>query len=220
LPVELIGWILEESAPVVILCDGPPPPALARHAGAVVRLDEAWPEAPEVPEAPEAHDDGGPAHIAVPTDALAYIIFTSGSTGRPKGVMTTRRCFDAQLRWTLDAFPIDASARCLQVASMMFDYSVVEIFWPLMAGAAIVLPRPDGEFDPAHLAELAARHGVTALHFVPSLLRVVVDACRGAPWPTVEQVFCGGEALSIDLVRDCQTVFPRAAVYNQYGPTE
>ena len=105
-----------------------------------------WPEAPEAP-----------GHVAVPPEALAYLIFTSGSTGRPKGVMTTRRCFDAQLRWTLDEFPMDASARCLQVASMMFDYSVVEIFWPLMAGAAIVLPRPDGEFDPAHLAELAAR---------------------------------------------------------------
>ena len=102
----------------------------------------------------------------------------------------------------------------------MFDVSVVEIFWPLMVGGALVLPRLRGELDPAYLAQLAHHHAVTVVHFVPSLLRVVVDACRDTPWPTIEHVFCAGEALPLDLVRASRSVFPRAAVHNQYGPTE
>ncbi|TMQ11358.1 MAG: amino acid adenylation domain-containing protein [Deltaproteobacteria bacterium] len=218
LPGERIGWMLDEAAPVVILCDGPPPSALAlatRHADRIVRLDEPWPEAPEVSAARDPQDGS-----AVPADALAYIIYTSGSTGRPKGVLVTRRGFDAQLRWMQDEYPLAARDRVLQLASAMFDFSVIEMFWPLLVGGALVLPRPGGEMDPAYLARIAGEHAATVVHFVPSLLRVVIDACRGTPWTTIEQVFCGGEALARDLVRDCSSVFPRAAVHNQYGPTE
>src|SRR5213078_1836375 len=84
LPDERIAWMVDETAPVAILCDGPPPAVLARHAAAVIRLDEPWPEPPDLP----APDDPVPA---VSPDALAYIIYTSGSTGRPKGVMISRR---------------------------------------------------------------------------------------------------------------------------------
>jgi len=217
LPGQRIGWILDETAPVVIVCDGPPPPALALHTGhaaAVVRLDQPWPNVRDAPDLP-ARDAPG-----VPPDALAYVIYTSGSTGRPKGVMVTRRGCDAQLGWMQHEYSLDPGDRVLQLASSMFDFSVVEIFWPLMAGGAVILPRHRGELEPAYLAQLAEQHTATVVHFVPSLLRVVVDACQDTPWTTIEQVFCGGEALSLDLVRASQTVFPRAALHNQYGPTE
>ena len=52
LPDERIALMLEETAPVVILCDGPPPAGLAFHAAAVVRIDqpETWPEVAAPPE--------------------------------------------------------------------------------------------------------------------------------------------------------------------------
>ncbi|TMQ10172.1 MAG: hypothetical protein E6J91_27600 [Deltaproteobacteria bacterium] len=213
LPDERIAWMVDETAPVAILCDGPPPAVLARHAAAVIRLDEPWPEPPDLP----APDDPVPA---VSPDALAYIIYTSGSTGRPKGVMISRRSFEAQVHWIQGVCPLDARDRLFQLSSAMFDFSIEEMLWPLTVGGAVVLPRHRGELEPTYLAELATRHAATVVHFVPSLLRIVVDACQATPWTTIKHLICGGEALSLDLARACEAVFPGAAVQNPYGPTE
>jgi non-ribosomal peptide synthetase component F len=94
------------------------------------------------------------------------------------------------------------------------------VFWPLLAGARVVLARPRGELEPAYLAALARTSGATAVHFVPSLLRVLVDEAAPASWDGIRLLFCGGEALAPDLVRRCAAAFPRAEIHNQYGPTE
>ncbi|MDB4955257.1 MAG: Malonyl CoA-acyl carrier protein transacylase [Myxococcales bacterium] len=210
LPNDRIASMLEETESLVVLCDGPPPAALAQAARTIVRLDEpaSWPELPALTPA------------IVSPETLGYIIYTSGSTGRPKGVMVTRRNLDAQLRWMQTEYRLGADDRVLQLTSAMFDFSVVEIFWPLMVGAAIILPRAGGELEPGYLRRLANQHTATVVNFVPSLLRVVLEACKTTPWNTVEMVFCGGEALPIDVARGSRTVFPNAELHNQYGPTE
>ena len=135
--------------------------------------------------------------------------------------MVTRRGFDAQLRWMQAEYPLDANGSSSPVdTSAMFDLSVVEMFWPLMVGAAVILPRQGGGLEPTYLGELADQHAATVVNFVPSLLRIVLDACAGSPWRTIRIVFCGGEALSLDLARNVRTVFPNAELHNQYGPTE
>jgi amino acid adenylation domain-containing protein len=207
LPAKRIAWMLEDTAPCVILCQGPPPAALAGEAHRIVRIDDD-------------HGPGTPPPRAHLPDALAYIIYTSGSTGRPKGVMIPRRGFDAQLAWMQDVYELRASDRVMQLASPLFDFSVIELFWPLLAGAAIVVVPPRAELEPRELAQLATSQRATVVHFVPSLLRAVVDACRARPWTSIRAVFAGGEALPLDLARAVGAVFPRAALHNQYGPTE
>ena len=81
------------------------------------------------------------------------MIYTSGSTGRPKGAMNTHRgdrataCSGCRTRYGLDA-----ADRVLQKTPFSFDVSVWEFFWPLLAGARLVLARPGGHQDPAYLA--------------------------------------------------------------------
>src|SRR5215204_3888950 len=117
-------------------------------------------------------------------------------------------------------FPLDADDVVLQKTPATFDVSVWELFWPLIAGARMVLARPGGHRDPGYLADVIAAHGVTTLHFVPSMLRVFLDlpdlrrACS-----SVQRVMCSGEALPPALVRRFHGRLD-AELHNLYGPTE
>ncbi|WP_454228795.1 AMP-binding protein, partial [Propioniciclava flava] len=64
----------------------------------------------------------------------------------------------------------------LQKTPIGFDVSVWEFFWPLLAGARLVMAQPGGHKDPLYLADVIRRHRVTVLHFVPSMLSVFLQA--------------------------------------------
>ena len=108
----------------------------------------------------------------------------------------------------------------LQKTPLSFDVSVWELFWPLLAGAKLVLARAEGHKDPAYLARVIQEHQITTVLFVPSLLGVFVDEPSAAGCSSLRQVLCSGEALSGTLVRRVQECLPHAAVSNIYGPTE
>src|ERR1700694_5504306 len=127
-----------------------------------------------------------------PTDA-AYVIYTSGSTGIPKGVVNIHEGIVNRLLWMQEANPLTAADRVLQKTPYSFDVSVWEFFWPLMFGARLVVARPDGHRDPAYLAELIVEAGITTLHFVPSMLRVFLEAVSLPKDCKLRQVFCSGE---------------------------
>ncbi|MFP2898978.1 amino acid adenylation domain-containing protein, partial [Corallococcus sp. 4LFB] len=153
-------------------------------------------------------------------DALAYVIFTSGSTGRPKGAMNAHAGVVNRLRWMQARYGLTPSDTVLQKTPFSFDVSVWEFFWPLMTGARLVLARPGGHQEPDYLVALMAREGVTAAHFVPSMLRVFVEEPGLESLTRLRQVMCSGEALPADLVLRAQARLPHATLHNLYGPTE
>ncbi|WP_282440761.1 AMP-binding protein, partial [Ralstonia pseudosolanacearum] len=63
----------------------------------------------------------------------------------------------------------------MQKTPFGFDVSVWELFWPLLAGARLVMARPEGHKDPAYLAATIEQAGITTLHFVPSMLQLFLD---------------------------------------------
>ena len=63
----------------------------------------------------------------------------------------------------------------LQKTPFSFDVSVWEFFWPLLAGARLVVAPPGGHRDPALSVGLIAPQRVTTLHFVPSMLQAFLD---------------------------------------------
>lgn len=150
---------------------------------------------------------------------LAYVMFTSGSTGRPKGVLVEHRGVVNRLAWMQELFPVDEHDAVVQKTPFGFDVSVWELFWPLVTGARLVVARPGGHKDPAYLTALFARERVTVAHFVPSMLRVMVDA-SGASLGPVRHVFASGEALSPSLLDRVRARWPEVPVTNLYGPTE
>ena len=115
------------------------------------------------PTTPPEHD----AHPEHP----AYVIYTSGSTGQPKGVVITHRAICNHMQWMQKEFPLTDGDCVLQKTPISFDASVWEFYAPLLAGARLVLARPNGHKNPLYLIQTIQRYEVTTLQLVPSLLQ-------------------------------------------------
>ncbi|HEX8694770.1 MAG TPA: non-ribosomal peptide synthase/polyketide synthase, partial [Longimicrobium sp.] len=211
-PAERIAYILRDSAVPVLLTQARHLDRLPPLEARTLCLDAGWSEVAGEPEsAPEA---------GVTPDHLAYVIYTSGSTGRPKGAMNAHRGVVNRLRWGQERYGLGAGDAVLQKTPVTFDVSGWEFYWPLIAGARLVLARPEGHRDPAYLSEVIGRERVTVVHFVPPMLRAFLEAGDPARCASVRRVFCSGEALPRDLVERTLEALPGAELHNLYGPTE
>ncbi|MDR3372912.1 MAG: amino acid adenylation domain-containing protein, partial [Ancalomicrobiaceae bacterium] len=174
--------------------------------------------------------DGGsaaPADLGSP-DGLAYVLFTSGSTGRPKGVAIEHHSVLNRILWMAETFPIGPGDVILQKTPVTFDVSAWELFWWSWTGAAVALPPVGTERDPQALIDFIDRHGVTVVHFVPSMLAEFLSCLESRPdmaarLSRLRFVFASGEALDPGLVdRFDRTLYRPFGVqlHNLYGPTE
>ncbi len=212
-PAERLLHMLEDAGVSVVLAQPQLAERLPAAAGEVHRLDASW-EAYRDESGADLADAGAP-------DDLAYVIFTSGSTGRPKGAMNHHRGICNRLLWMQEQYGLCANDRVMQKTPFSFDVSVWEFFWPLLAGARLVIARPDGHRDSAYLVDLIRDSRVTTLHFVPSMLRVFleqdgVEACGAS----LRRVICSGEALPAELQKRFFARLPGTELHNLYGPTE
>ncbi|HLX10276.1 MAG TPA: amino acid adenylation domain-containing protein, partial [Thermoanaerobaculia bacterium] len=236
-PPQRLRFMLADSGARVLLTGGGAGRRLARRgkAGPVtLRIDA--PPAKRGAAAPR--DAGAERNLAASRrsaapDNLAYVIYTSGSTGRPKATMNTHRGIVNRLLWMQQQYRLTAGDRVLQKTPFTFDVSVWELFWPLLAGARLVMARPGGHRDPAYLAATIAADEITVLHFVPAMLRAFLEgtaaaaggdgaaaAGGGAPrLPALRRVMASGEALSYELQQQYHAAIA-APLHNLYGPTE
>lgn len=153
-------------------------------------------------------------------DQLAYVIYTSGSTGKPKGVMLEHQSICNHMRWMQDTFELGAADAVMLKTPYTFDVSLCELFLPLMTGTPLVIAKPGGHKDPEYLVELINHHGITHIHFVPSLAFLFLDVCDHARCPSLRRFLLTGEAVSTELESRFLNNFPDAECWNLYGPTE
>jgi amino acid adenylation domain-containing protein/non-ribosomal peptide synthase protein (TIGR01720 family) len=153
-------------------------------------------------------------------EQLAYVIYTSGSTGQPKGVGISYGALSQRLQWMKREYAFDSDDVFLQKAPLSFDVSVWECFLPLICGSSVVLAAPGEHRDPRRVIELVQEHGVTVLHFVPSLLQWFVNEPALSGCTSVRYLFSGGEVLPAELCRRVQKRLPSAQLSNRYGPSE
>lgn len=163
--------------------------------------------------------------VAIGPDHPAYLIYTSGTTGRPKGALISHGAIVNRLLWMQHAYPMGPNDAVLQKTPCGFDVSVWEFFWPLMVGARLVMAPPEAHRDPQALQALIARHRITCLHFVPSMLALFDESLQSAPeavtaCASLRLVFCSGEALGKTLAQSFTQRWPALALHNLYGPTE
>ncbi|MFL1546445.1 amino acid adenylation domain-containing protein [Pseudomonas sp. O39] len=204
-PHERITYMLQDSAPAVVLAQGATRGLLGEVA--VVDLDQpTWQHQPV--------DNLGVQGVS------AYVIYTSGSTGQPKGVINDHTGVVNRLLWMQDAYGLTAQDTVLQKTPFSFDVSVWEFFWPLFTGARLVMARPGGHKDPVYLCEVIAAEHITTLHFVPSMLDVFLAHGDVTQAAGLVRVMCSGEALPGSLVRRFKQQLPGSALHNLYGPTE
>lgn len=149
----------------------------------------------------------------------AYVIYTSGSTGRPKGTAIPHSGVVNRLLWMQETYRLTAADKVLQKTPTSFDVSVWELFWPLIAGATLVIAPPEAHKDPLRLSQLVGDEGITVMHFVPSMLRAFLEAGDLERCESLRLVIASGEALSADLKN---LFFDKLDVRleNLYGPTE
>lgn len=176
-------------------------------------------EVPDVSGRPDTDPTDADRVRPLRPENLAYLIYTSGSTGLPKGVEVAHAPIAEYLTWFGDEYGIDETDVLLQVASPSFDVSIGELFGTLGNGARLVIPRPDGLRDIGYLTDLLQSEGVTAMHFVPSLLGLFLSLPGVNQWRTLRRIPIGGEPLPGELADKFHATFD-ALLHNFYGPTE
>jgi amino acid adenylation domain-containing protein len=157
-----------------------------------------------------------------PSD-LAYVIYTSGSTGLPKGVMIEHRAAANTILDINDRFRFSPADRTFALSSLGFDLSVYDIFGPLSAGGAVVMPQADDEREPSRWAELIARHQVTVWNSVPALMQMLADEveAQSSSLPdSLRLVLLSGDWIPLSLPGRLRALAPAAEVVSLGGATE
>ncbi|WP_405762549.1 amino acid adenylation domain-containing protein [Streptomyces sp. NBC_01420] len=166
-----------------------------------------------------ARADAGDGNPGVPVlgDDVACVMFTSGSTGRPKGILSSHRNLVSTVTaQSYGAFGPDEVF--LQCSPVSWDAFSLEFWGALLHGATTVL-QPGQKPEPALIADLSRRHGVTMLQLSASLFNYLTDEHPEA-FTTVTVAYTGGEAASPAHVHKLQQTSPHTTVVNGYGPAE
>ncbi|MEU3650023.1 amino acid adenylation domain-containing protein [Lentzea sp. NPDC034063] len=161
----------------------------------------------------------GDLDLGVRPDNLFSVLYTSGTTGQPKGVLVPHRGIVNRLLAGTQWYPLDSGDRVFHTASFSFDFSLWELFAPIAAGATVVLAESAEQEAAGLLVQGVRREAATAVHGVPSMLRLVAEEAELHECTSLRRVFAGGEALSAELAGRLGDI-TSARVFNQYGPTE
>jgi non-ribosomal peptide synthetase-like protein len=207
-PTERVGFILADAnvrAIVSMAGMSAQLPALnVRH----ILLDRAKPAIDAKSTMPLGDGEVGP-----PVDRTCYIIYTSGTTGNPKGVAIEHPSICNFVRVAAERYGFAPGDRVYQGMTIAFDFSVEEIWVPLMAGATLVPGTPGITLLGDELADFLGDRRVTCLCCCPTLLATIETEL-----PQLRILLVGGEACPHNLVvrwhRDGRTIL------NSYGPTE
>jgi len=223
-PAERVAFMLDDAKPVVTLTCGDPAGQLGGSAPRLVLDDpdtQAW-----VSEYPGDNPDGSDRNGVLRPLSPAYVLYTSGSTGQPKGVVVPHqnvvRLFDATQHW----FHFGADDIWTLFHSYAFDFSVWEIWGPLLHGGRLVVVPYLVSRSPDELLRLLVRERVTVLNQTPSAFSQLLRADRADPDSgsslALRTVIFGGEALEVGRLDDWYQRHPERAprLVNMYGITE
>ncbi len=213
-PDDRIAFMLKE-------VDGP---VLLTHPALKARLEKLGAKAVRDVQVDEllarTADVSGRKPVKVSPDDAAYALYTSGTTGRPKCAINVQRGVVNYLSWMLDDYPLTAKDVVFFRAPYVFDQSVQDIFYPLVAGARLVVAPPGAHRDPLLLADIMEREGVSAVQLVPSMLNSLLDNANLERCSRLKVVFVGGEALPHATVKKFFEKMPGRELVNLYGPSE
>ncbi|MCZ0068260.1 D-alanine--poly(phosphoribitol) ligase subunit DltA [Bacillus sonorensis] len=151
-----------------------------------------------------------------------YIIYTSGSTGNPKGVQISADNLQSFTNWITGDFPVKNGHVFLNQAPFSFDLSVMDLYPCLQAGSTLWTVTKDMINRPKLLFEALKQSNVNVWTSTPSFAQM----CLMDPSFSEELLpglsvfmFCG-ETLPASVARQLKERFPKARVFNTYGPTE
>lgn len=158
----------------------------------------------------------------VKPNEIFYIIYTSGSTGNPKGVQISARNLQSFIDWMINDFPLGEGKMFLNQAPFSFDLSVMSFYPALESGGTIHALEKDVVNKPKLMYENLSRSAVQIWTSTPSF----VQLCFSNPdfhqemLPELEVFLFCGEVLPLAMAKELKQRFPKATIFNTYGPTE
>lgn len=215
-PPERIKFILSDSAPAVLLTQQQLRKNIAACNAHIVELDGDRTSI-------DCHSQSNVDRGAQQSSNLAYIIYTSGSTGVPKGVMVEHR--------SVLTFIDSANQRCHFTAtdvwtlfhSIAFDFSVLELWGPLLYGGHLVVVPYEVTRVPSDFYSLVCSSEVTVMNQTPSAFQQFIGAqAAGHGSHRLRAIVLGGEALDASSIRSWGELNAGrpTKLFNMYGPTE
>ncbi|MGE6630695.1 amino acid adenylation domain-containing protein [Bacillus sp. NPDC077027] len=156
----------------------------------------------------------------------AYIIYTSGSTGKPKGVVIPHQNVIRLLTSTAHWFHFDEEDVWTMFHSYAFDFSVWEIWGPLLYGGRLVVVPHTISRSPEEMLQLLVDEGVTVLNQTPSAFYQLMQVDKGQQTLgqalSLRYVIFGGEALELSRLEDWYSRHSdrKPKLINMYGITE
>ena len=170
---------------------------------------------PSIPPADEPHNDSVPCVFEVSPENLAYIMYTSGSSGKPKGVAMSHRAVTQSL---LAHDPwIPTFSKFLQFASITFDVSIFEIFFPFFRGATLAICHRPSLLR--NLKGVIEAMEIDAVELTPTVVDTLLQT-RGSV-PSLQLLLTIGEMLTPNIIREFgHSKFRPGILWGMYGPTE
>ena len=170
-PAERLKYMLQDSAPVVLLIEKHLRETLGGMDGTLRVIDI---EEDEGEWSRERESNPERSSIGLKPEHLAYVIYTSGSTGSPKGVMVEHRNVTRLFAATSSWFEFDTNDIWTLFHSYGFDFSVWEMWGALIYGGHLIVVPKNVTRSPEDFYKLICEKKVTVLNQTPSAFRQLV----------------------------------------------
>ncbi len=168
--------------------------------------------------------DSAPCPLPSPrcVEDLAYILYTSGSTGTPKGVMLSHANAGCFLDWCDSALGLKDGDRFSSHAPFHFDLSIFDLYASVRHAGTLVLIGESLGKEPARLGSFVNDRAIDVWYSAPSILALMGEhgALDRHGYRAPRVVLFAGEVFPVRPLRRLRALWPDAALWNLYGPTE